>query len=93
MIQGYYEDAADEADELADEEVVVEEAVVEEVIAGADLPEDASVLTEAETIQTEYSYKYTPNDIAQLAALAGYGCQRVWIDDARQFGVFYLSIA
>jgi dimethylhistidine N-methyltransferase len=46
-----------------------------------------------EKIITEFSYKYTPEEFAALAAKAGFNFVRMWTDDARLFGVFYFVIA
>jgi dimethylhistidine N-methyltransferase len=46
-----------------------------------------------EEIITEFSYKYTPEGFAALAAAAGFEFARVWTDDARLFGVFYFTVA
>ena len=43
-----------------------------------------------ETIQTEYSYKYSLDGFAALAASAGFAVEQVWIDDAGLFSVQYL---
>lgn len=40
-------------------------------------------------IITEFSYKYAPDEFADLAAKAGFNFARMWTDDARLFGVFY----
>jgi dimethylhistidine N-methyltransferase len=42
-----------------------------------------------EKIITEFSYKYTQDEFAALAAKAGFNFVRMWTDDARLFGVFY----
>jgi dimethylhistidine N-methyltransferase len=42
-----------------------------------------------ETIITEFSYKYTPEQFAALAAKAGFEFVRMWTDNERLFGVFY----
>ncbi len=42
-----------------------------------------------ERICTEYSYKYTIEDFAALAAEAGWAVERVWTDDDRLFSVHY----
>jgi dimethylhistidine N-methyltransferase len=44
-----------------------------------------------EKIITEFSYKYTPDEFATLAAKAGFKFVRLWTDDARLFGVFYFA--
>jgi dimethylhistidine N-methyltransferase len=46
---------------------------------------------EGEAILTEYSYKYTPAEFAELAQQAGYRVDRVWIDENRLFTVQYLA--
>lgn len=45
-----------------------------------------------ETICTEYSYKFAPEDFRQLAASAGYACRAAWTDPKQYFGVFYLTL-
>ncbi|HTL79712.1 MAG TPA: L-histidine N(alpha)-methyltransferase [Candidatus Babeliales bacterium] len=42
-----------------------------------------------EKITTEFSYKYTPDEFAALAAQAGFKFVRMWTDEAALFGVFY----
>jgi dimethylhistidine N-methyltransferase len=42
-----------------------------------------------ETIITEFSYKYTPDEFATLAAKIGFNFVRMWSDEAGLFGVFY----
>ncbi|MEX1369046.1 MAG: L-histidine N(alpha)-methyltransferase [Nannocystaceae bacterium] len=44
-----------------------------------------------ETIRTEYSHKYSIDGFRQLAATAGFGGQRVWLDDDELFAVHYLQ--
>jgi dimethylhistidine N-methyltransferase len=46
-----------------------------------------------EKIITEFSYKYTPEEFAALAAKAGFKFVRMWTDDARLFGVFHFVMA
>ncbi len=45
-----------------------------------------------ETIWTESSYKYTPDDFAHLAGQAGFEVVRVWTDDRNLFSVQYLKV-
>ncbi|MDE3072419.1 MAG: L-histidine N(alpha)-methyltransferase [Pseudomonadota bacterium] len=45
---------------------------------------------EGETIQVEYSYKYSLDEFAALAARAGLAVHRVWLDPAQMFSVQYL---
>lgn len=44
-----------------------------------------------ESIHTENSYKYAPEEFAALAHSAGFPTYRVWTDAAGWFGVFYLE--
>jgi dimethylhistidine N-methyltransferase len=44
-----------------------------------------------EKIITEFSYKYTPDEFATLAAKAGFKYVRMWTDESRLFGVFYFA--
>ena len=45
-----------------------------------------------EKIITEFSYKYTPEGFIKIADAAGFKFEQLWTDDARLFGVFYLSV-
>jgi L-histidine Nalpha-methyltransferase len=45
-----------------------------------------------ESIWTEASYKYTPQEFAALAGRAGWRAQRVWTDDRGLFSVQYLEV-
>ncbi len=40
-----------------------------------------------EPIWTESSYKYEPDGIARLVALAGFGLAEQWVDDADRFAL------
>jgi len=42
---------------------------------------------DGETIHTESCYKYTPQEFADLATLAGYRCQNAWLDADHLFAV------
>jgi dimethylhistidine N-methyltransferase len=42
---------------------------------------------EGETIHTESCYKYTLREFADLAAVAGYRCENVWLDEQNWFSV------
>ena len=44
-------------------------------------------LAEGESIRTEYSYKYSPADLGELAASAGFEVRRAWCDECRYFTV------
>lgn len=43
-----------------------------------------------ETIHTENSYKYTPQDFGHMARMSGFRGSRMWTDPQRLFGVFFL---
>jgi len=47
---------------------------------------------EGETIHTEYSYKYTLDGFADLAASAGFSIETVWTDDRSYFSVQYCAV-
>jgi len=54
--------------------------------------QDASFTFRAgETIHTENSYKYAPEEFAALARDAGFAQRRMWTDAAGWFGVSYLA--
>ena len=44
-----------------------------------------------EKIITEFSYKYAPEEFAELAGKAGFEFAQMWSDDARLFGVLYFT--
>ncbi len=43
-----------------------------------------------EVVTTEFSYKFTPTGVAELAAAAGFRVERSWSDDREWFGVYCL---
>jgi uncharacterized SAM-dependent methyltransferase len=45
-----------------------------------------------ETIHTEYSYKYTIDEFADLMAEAGFAVETVWTDDRSYFSVQYCTV-
>lgn len=47
---------------------------------------------EGETIRTERSYKYAPDEFADLAGRAGWQVREVWTDERRYFSVQYLTV-
>jgi L-histidine Nalpha-methyltransferase len=63
------------------------------LISGADqfvhLNEHKFNFRRGENIITEYSYKYSPDEFAALAAQAGFDFVRMWTDEAALFGIFY----
>ena len=46
--------------------------------------------TRGESIWTESSYKYNLDEFEQIAAVAGFRVERVWVDERRWFSVQYL---
>jgi dimethylhistidine N-methyltransferase len=49
--------------------------------------------TAGERVHVEYSYKYTVEELGELAARAGYRAVDCWTDDARLFSVHYLQVS
>lgn len=49
-------------------------------------------IAEGETIHTENSYKYAPDEFAALAARAGFNTSHCWIDPERLFSIHYLTV-
>ncbi len=47
---------------------------------------------EGESIWTESSYKYSPHEFAQIAALGGWNVQSIWTDPNEWFSVQYLTV-
>jgi dimethylhistidine N-methyltransferase len=47
--------------------------------------------TRGESIVTEYSYKYSPEDFRALAAAAGWTVRRTWTDERSWFGVIFAT--
>lgn len=45
-----------------------------------------------ESICTEYSYKYCLRDLRDLATVAGFVVDRVWMDERKYFSVHYLTV-
>jgi len=50
------------------------------------------VFREGETIFTESSYKYTPDEFQSLATAGGWAVEKVWTDAQRAFSVQYLTV-
>lgn len=48
---------------------------------------------EGETIHTEYSYKYTLDEFADLVGEAGFSVEQVWTDERDYFSVQYCTVA
>jgi len=49
------------------------------------------VFVEGETIHTENSYKYTPEEFQRLSVKAGFKPEKVWIDQNNLFSIHYLA--
>lgn len=49
-------------------------------------------VAEGETIHTENSYKYAPDEFAALASGAGFEPAHCWIDPERLFSIHYLTV-
>jgi dimethylhistidine N-methyltransferase len=48
---------------------------------------------EGESIHTEYSFKFTPEQFANMAAEAGFRIEDVWTDDQDLFSIQYATVA
>ncbi len=48
-------------------------------------------IKKGETIHTENSYKYTPEEFQHLALKAGFNPSRVWLDEDQYFSIHYLQ--
>ena len=48
---------------------------------------------EGETIHTEYSYKYTLDEFADLVGEAGFSVEQIWTDERDYFSVQYCTVA
>ena len=46
-----------------------------------------------ESIHTENSYKYSPNEFQLLAKQAGFHAKKVWMDEKQLFSVHYFAVA
>jgi L-histidine Nalpha-methyltransferase len=49
-------------------------------------------IAEGESIRTEYSHKYSRDDLRSLAVAGGFSVRRIWTDDRAYFGVMYLEV-
>jgi dimethylhistidine N-methyltransferase len=56
-------------------------------VDGATIP-----FRKGETIQTEYSYKYTLAEFERLGQAAGFAVEKVWTDERQFFSVQYLTV-
>ena len=69
----------------------IEMYLISEVDQFVHIDEQKFHFRRSEKITTEYSYKYAPEEFAELAANSGFKFVRMWTDNARLFGVFYFS--
>ncbi len=70
----------------------IEMYLISEVDQFVHLDEHKFHFRRGEKITTEYSYKYAPEEFAALAGKVGFEFVRMWTDNARLFGVFYLMV-
>ncbi|MDE1841596.1 MAG: L-histidine N(alpha)-methyltransferase, partial [Thaumarchaeota archaeon] len=49
-------------------------------------------LRKNETILTEYSYKYTPEQIEQIASKVGFKIEKIWYDKNKFFSLVLFSV-
>ena len=71
----------------------IEMHLISEIDQFVHLDEQKFHFRRSEKIITEFSYKYAPEEFAAVAGKAGFEFVRMWTDDARLFGVFYLVTA
>ncbi|MGC2352128.1 MAG: L-histidine N(alpha)-methyltransferase [Candidatus Udaeobacter sp.] len=71
----------------------IEMHLISEIDQFVQLDERKFHFRRGEKIITEFSYKYAPEEFAAVAGKAGFEFVRMWTDDARLFGVFYLVTA
>lgn len=57
------------------------------------LGEHAITFEQGETIHTENSYKYSPQDFAALAETAGWGVEQFWLAERSMFSMYLLQCA
>jgi dimethylhistidine N-methyltransferase len=56
------------------------------------LADQVFTLAEGESIRTEYSYKYSPTDLLDLAAASGFKPRQSWTDDRRSFVLQWFAV-
>ena len=54
--------------------------------------EHAFTFQRGEHIITEFSYKYSPDELIALADRAGLRFEKLWTDDAKLFGDFFFAV-
>jgi dimethylhistidine N-methyltransferase len=69
----------------------IEMHLISEIDQFVDLDQHKFHFRRGDKIITEFSYKYAPEEFAVLAGKAGLNFVRMWTDDARLFGLFYLA--
>ncbi|HLH76886.1 MAG TPA: L-histidine N(alpha)-methyltransferase [Candidatus Binataceae bacterium] len=68
----------------------VEMYLLSRVAQRVTMAEQEIFFTEGEAICTEYSHKYSLDELRMLAQQAGFAVDRVWTDELNYFGVLYL---
>jgi uncharacterized SAM-dependent methyltransferase len=53
---------------------------------------ESFAIAEGESIRTEYSHKYSRDDLRSLADAGGFVVRRIWTDDRVYFAVMYLEV-
>jgi L-histidine N-alpha-methyltransferase len=59
----------------------------------AHLDDEEFLFAPGESIRTEYSYKYSPRALVDLAHAAGFVMERTWTDQRKYFSVSYFTIS
>ncbi|PEN14600.1 L-histidine N(alpha)-methyltransferase [Longibacter salinarum] len=54
--------------------------------------EETFSFEKGESIHTEYSFKFTPEQFAEMASEAGFRIERVWTDDQDLFSIQYATV-
>ena len=54
--------------------------------------ENAFTFERGEYVITEFSYKYSPDELIALADRAGLRFEKLWTDDAKLFGDFFFAV-
>lgn len=70
----------------------VEIALVSRVKQTLTVGADEFAFAAGEPILTEYSYKYDPRALAELATASGFASEQVWTDENGYFSVSYLTV-
>jgi dimethylhistidine N-methyltransferase len=70
----------------------IEMHLVSERHQGAHVDNEKFFFSAGEPIRTEFSYKYGPGDLHDLAGTAGFTVETTWMDERRYFSVSYITI-